>query len=212
MESIKFSLPHTKNKQQRVVIGYEPATQMENDIRYGCWTPLRRIKERFPELKELDWKQLFNVDAYIFRYPDGTRANQEQLTKAFKRMLKACPNDDKGDGLLTDDFGNQRVLYSLRHTYASRRRYQGMSFDDLSVQMGTSVKMLEEHYSHFTVADNPNLFAGHAKREQKKKDKANEDAAATIQAMAQQQKEQSKQMAELMAQNQQLLKMLAEKS
>ena len=74
---------------------------------------------------------------------DGSRDIQEQLTKAFKRMLKACPNDDKEDGLLTDDFGNQRVLYSLRHTYASRRRYQDMSFDDLSVQMGTSVKMLE---------------------------------------------------------------------
>ncbi|MDA9982920.1 hypothetical protein N9H39_09365 [Gammaproteobacteria bacterium] len=211
LESIKFSLPHIKTKQQRVVVGYEPGRRDEDDIRYGCWTPLRRIKERFDNLRNLDWTQLFNVDEYIFRYPDGSRANQEQLTKAFKRLLRACPNDEKDDGLLKDDFGNERVLYSLRHTYASRRRYEGMSFDDLSVQMGTSVKMLEEHYSHFSVSDNPNLFAGHVKREQQKKDKENADAAESIKEMAKQLSEQSTQMAELMAQNQRLLEIIASK-
>jgi len=40
-------------------------------------------------------------------------------------------------------------------------RYKGISFDDLSVQTGTSVKMLEQHYSHFKVSDNPDRFAGH---------------------------------------------------
>ena len=37
--------------------------------------------------------------------------------------------------------------------------------------MGTSVKMLEEHYSHFAVSDNLTLFSGHAKRQQISKDK-----------------------------------------
>ena len=72
---------------------------------------------------------------------------------------------------MRDDFGNVRVLYSLRHTYANRKRYEGMSFDNLSVQMGTSVKMLEEYYSRFTVSDNPNLFRGHAKRQQANRDR-----------------------------------------
>lgn len=124
-------------------------------------------------------------------------------------MLKACPNDDKEDGLLKDDFGNVRVLYSLRHTYASRRRYQGMSFDDLSVQMGTSVKMLEVYYSHFNVSDKANLFAGHVRREQQKKDKENADAAESIKDMAKQLGEQSAQMAELMEQNRKLVELLA---
>ena len=35
--------------------------------------------------------------------------------------------------------------------------------------MGTSVKMLEQHYSHFTVSDNPNKFAGHDKRDEQKR-------------------------------------------
>ena len=84
-----------------------------------------------------------------------------------------------------------------------------MPFDDLSVQMGTSVKMLEEHYSHFSVSDNPNLFAGHVKREQQKKDKENADAAESIKEMAKQLNEQSSQMAELMEQNRKLVELLA---
>jgi hypothetical protein len=63
-----------------------------------------------------------------------------------------------------------------------------MSFDNLSVQMGTSVKMLEEHYSHFTVSDNPNLFSGHAKRLQQSKDKEIEELKKEIQGLRKQTK------------------------
>lgn len=144
-QSIQFSLPHTKTKKQRVVIGYEPAQNKDNE-KYGCWKPLERIRDRFDDLKGLDWNKLFQVDEYIFRYPNSELPVQEQLTKSFKRLLKWIDNDGKESGLLKDDFGNDRTLYSLRHTYASRRRFEGMNYDDLSVQMGTSLKMLEDHY------------------------------------------------------------------
>ncbi len=49
-----------------------------------------------------------------------------------------------------------------------------MCFDDLSVQMGTSIKMLEQHYSYFKVSDNPNKFAGHEMRATKEKKKSEE--------------------------------------
>ncbi len=75
--------------------------------------------------------------------------------------------------------------------------------------MGASVKMLEEHYSHFSVSDNPNLFAGHVKREQQKKEKENADAAKTIKEMAKQLSEQSAQIAELMEQNKRLMELIA---
>jgi len=196
-QSIQFSLPHTKTKKQRIVIGYEPK-QHNDDEKYGCWKPLERIKNRFEELEDLDWNKLFQVDEYIFRYPNGDRAVQEQLTKAFKRLLKWIDNNGKEDGLLKDDFGNERTLYSLRHTYVSRRRFEGMSYDDLSVQVGTSVKMLEEHYSHFTVSDNPNKYAGHEKRDHKQRQQAQDDSAALIRQMAEQNAEQQKQIVELM--------------
>jgi archaellum component FlaC len=49
--------------------------------------------------------------------------------------------------------------------------------------MGTSVKMLEEHYSHFSVSDNPNLFSGHARRQQTDKDKEIEELKKQIEEL-----------------------------
>ena len=116
-------------------------------------------------------------------------------------MLMRCEYKGRSDGLLRDTNGNERVLYSLRHTYASRRRFEGMSFDDLSVQMGTSVKMLEEHYSHFNVSDNPNLFSGHAKRELQNQTKEGNEMAATILKLTEQVNELTKEIKELRKQN-----------
>jgi integrase len=209
-ESIRFSLPHSKTI-RRVVIGYEPRVDAETGIRYGCWEPLRRIQSRFDDLKGLSWPQLFNVDEYIFRYPNGERVVQEQMTKAFKQLLKWIDNSGREDGLLNDDFGDARTLYSLRHTYASRRRYEGMSFDDLSVQMGTSVQMLEKHYSHFTVSDNPNRFSGHEKREQQQRDQQQDASAQQLQSLVEQNAEQSKRIADLLEQNNALMRKIIDK-
>ena len=179
MESIRFALPHTKLKQQRFVIGYE-SQRGKDDERYGCWKPLKRIAERFDDLKGLSWEELFTKDEYIFRLPSTRKvAKQEALTKNFKLLLKRCD-------LLTDDFGNVRVLYSLRHTYVSRRRFEGMSFDDISEQVGTSVNMLEEHYNHFTVSDNPNRYSGHQKRKEKEKEYQNEELKKQVAQLTEQ--------------------------
>ena len=136
--------------------------------------------------------------------------DEEQMTKAFKRLLKWIKVKGKEEGLLKDDFGEQRTLYSLRHTYASRRRYEGMSYDDLSVQMGTSVKMLEDHYSHFTVSDNPNKFAGHDKRERKQRQQEQDESALTVRKMAEQNAELQKQVAKLLEKNNKLMEHLLE--
>ncbi len=209
MESIQFSLPHSKTK-RRVTICYEPFVR-EDGIRYGCWKPLENIKKRFEHLKDLNWNQLFEIDEYIFRYPNGERVIQEQMTKAFKRMLKWINVEGKKDGLLKDDFDEQRTLYSLRHTYASRMRYKGYTFDDLSVQMGTSTKMLEQHYSHFTVSDNPNKYAGHDRRAEKDKQKANDDNNKSMKKLIEQNAEQAKRIEELLRQQQILMQKIVEK-
>ncbi len=176
IESIRFALTHTTTNKQRFVVGYE-SKRGKDDERYGCWKPLKRIAERFDDLKDLSWEELFTKDEYIFRLPSTRKVvKQEALTKNFKLLLKRCD-------LLTDDFGNVRVLYSLRHTYVSRRRFEGMSFDDISEQVGTSVQMLEKHYNHFTVSDNPNLFSGHAKRQQRSKDKEIEELKKQIEKL-----------------------------
>jgi hypothetical protein len=73
-----------------------------------------------------------------------------------------------------------------------------MSYDDLSVQMGTSVKMLEDHYNHFEVSDNPNKFAGHEKREERQRQVEQDESAMRIRKMVEQNDEQQKKIFELM--------------
>ena len=192
----------TKTHKQRTVVGYEPQRKSESEKRYGCWSCLERIRDRSDDLKGLSWEELFTKDEHIFKLRTSRQVvRQEALTKNFKTLLQRCVYKGKPDGLLRDEYGNDRVLYSLRHTYASRRRYESMSFDDLSVQMGTSVELLEKTYSHFVVSDNPNLFSGHAKREQQRKA---DDADRRMRML-------EDNVAQLVTQNAQLMKMLAEK-
>lgn len=79
-------------------------------------------------------------------------------------------------------------------------RYKGISFDDLSVQMGTSAKMLELHYSHFTVSDNPNKFAGHEQRTTKEKQKADEENNLLVRQLVEQNAKQASQIQKLLEQ------------
>lgn len=68
--------------------------------------------------------------------------NHKDFKNIFKRFNKWC-------GLDRDDRGEQYCAYSLRHTYATNMLKQGhVSMHQLAKQMGTSVAMLEKHYSH----------------------------------------------------------------
>ena len=71
--------------------------------------------------------------------------------------------------------------------------------------------MLEEHYSHFTVSDNPNKFAGHEKREDQEREQKQDESTVLIKQMAQQGADAQKQIAELLEQNRLLMERLLEK-
>jgi integrase len=92
---------------------------------------------------------------------------QDVLSRNFKKWLSKA-------NLLVDKFGVDRTLYSLRHTYASRRRKEGMSYEDLALNMGTSVVLLEKVYSQFKQIQAPARFTGHAYRDIKAKLKLND--------------------------------------
>ena len=83
------------------------------------------------------------LDVPVFRLPDGTAsANLRQTFKIFMKDtgLLTCPRT-----------GQDRTLYSLRHTYATFSLLNdGMDVHTLAVQMGTSILMIERHYSHLT--------------------------------------------------------------
>lgn len=61
----------------------------------------------------------------------------------FRRLMR-------DSGLLKDSSGKNRTLYSLRHTYATFALRDGISIHTVARQMGTSVLMLEKHYSKLT--------------------------------------------------------------
>ena len=46
---------------------------------------------------------------------------------------------------------NVRTLYGLRHYYATQLSYENMTYQKLEVQMGTSTKMLKDHYKHLNI-------------------------------------------------------------
>ena len=79
----------------------------------------------------------------VFRLPDGlVTENQHQTFRQFLKDISIiiCPRT-----------GQNRTLYSLRHTYAKFALINdGIDIHTLAIQMGTSIGMIERHCSHLT--------------------------------------------------------------
>lgn len=115
---------------------------------------LRRVQLRFAEIKDMTFDELIDkkVDEFVFRLSDGTRT--ESLNQTFDKLM-----DDTGlaVGAASE---TRRTLYSFRHTYATFQLLDGVGIHDLARQMGTSVAMLEQHYSKITPELLADTFAG----------------------------------------------------
>ena len=81
------------------------------------------------------------LDRKIFVFPKGDQPYS--LNGVFERLMEES-------GLLEDHTGKKRTLYSLRHTYATFALADGIDIHTLARQMGTSVGMIERHYSKLT--------------------------------------------------------------
>jgi integrase len=81
------------------------------------------------------------LDRKIFVMPDGQMPHL--LENIFRHLMKKS-------GLLKNGAGQNRTLYSLRHTYATFALAGGIDIHTLAKQMGTSVVMIERHYSKLT--------------------------------------------------------------
>ena len=60
----------------------------------------------------------------------------------------------KESKLLLSSSGKRRSTYCFRHTYATFRLSEGVDVLFLAHQMGTSVKMIQDHYGHITPIKN----------------------------------------------------------
>ena len=122
--------------------------------RHNTGIYLRRIQSRFPEFADMSFDELLKarVDESVFRLTDGTRT--EHLHQSFGQLLRDT------DLLIGTASERPRTLYSLRHTYATLELYKGRNIHQLARQMGSSVAMLEKHYSKLTPMLMANEFAG----------------------------------------------------
>ncbi len=102
--------------------------------------------ERLSEWQDLGFADLDEVinarlDRLVFAYPDG--GTPYQMEGVFRTLMR-------DSGLALDTAGRNRTLYSLRHTYATFALTAGVDIHTLARQMGTSIAMIERHYSKIT--------------------------------------------------------------
>jgi integrase len=110
-------------------------------------TALKAIADRNYSVKTFDALITLTKTSseFIFRTPDKINPIGS-FQRTFSIFLKE-------NGLLIDPITEQRrVFYSLRHTYATfALTYDHVPIHTLAKQMGTSVGMIEKHYSHLKV-------------------------------------------------------------
>jgi len=92
-----------------------------------------RMTERFPNRQAKD---------PLFRLPDGSET--KEISRTFNAALKELGLDESPHG--------KRTLYSLRHSFITWELVaQKVTIDVLARQCGTSIEMIERHYSHLKV-------------------------------------------------------------
>lgn len=105
-----------------------------------------KVFERLMRWHKLDYTNLnglieARLDKAIFCLPDNTQiSNMENIFRNL--LIRSSMRMDSG--------GLNRTLYSLRHTYATFALASGVDIHTLAKQMGTSVGMIEKHYSKLT--------------------------------------------------------------
>jgi integrase len=123
--------------------------------RSGTIKYLKRIHERSNDIKHIPFEDLLKqrIDLPVFRLPDGTVS--KNIHQTFRKFVTDA-------GLITCPRTNpNRTLYSLRHTYATFALLNdGMDIHALAIQMGTSIGMIERHYSHLTPRLKKDMLTG----------------------------------------------------
>jgi integrase len=111
----------------------------------------RLIKWQALPYPNLDAVIQAKLDRRVFVFPAGDAPHS--LDSVFERLMIES-------NLLKDATGKNRTLYSLRHTYATFRLADGIDIHTLAKQMGTSVGMIERHYSKLTPMMSAERLAG----------------------------------------------------
>ena len=105
---------------------------------------LKRIHSRQTKLQDIDFDELLKtkVTHKLFTFTDSYQP--PSLNGTFRRLMRESDLEKSEDG-------QNRTLYSLRHTYATLELIENRTdLHTLAKQMGNSAVMIERHYSKLT--------------------------------------------------------------
>lgn len=98
----------------------------------------------------IEWKKEteFADDNDLVFYTKDKNGNQKicDVSVSFKTFLTKID-------LLKGSDNKNRTLYSLRHSYATMRLEDGAEVYNVAKNIGTSVKMIEQHYGHVQISN-----------------------------------------------------------
>lgn len=128
---------------QRTAIGRKPMLDAIRSIAERNYNKsLEEVMEQYPN------DHIYRYVEFISkRQLEGIRQPRFIKPSSFPRLFDSYL---KRHNILIDKAtGKKRVMYSLRHTYATfALTYDQVPIHTLAKQMGTSVVMIEKHYSH----------------------------------------------------------------
>jgi integrase len=158
-ENLRWRNVHVFEDKGRIYLelqGVQGKTRAHNVMcRPTALVALRRIHARTDVIKDTAFEDMLKqrLDLPVFALPDGTVS--KNLDQTFKRFLDE-------HGLLVCPVTQQnRTLYSLRHTYATFALINdGMDIHVLAKNMGTSIPMIERHYSHLQPRMKKDMLGG----------------------------------------------------
>lgn len=123
--------------------------------RHSTAAYLDRLRSRTPEWAAGSFEEFLRQqkDQYVFRI------NEKDMSNTFGKMFARFLTNYE---MLQDkSTGKERTLYSLRHFYATMAlTFDRMSVYTLAKHMGTSVKMIEDHYGHVLLRKKAHEIAG----------------------------------------------------
>jgi len=133
--------------------------------KHDIYLPLQNLVNRrntFRQLKGKNTEQItlqevleLKSEEFVFASPKGVEYNS--FGELFAEMLEAC-------NMRIDPRTNEkRVLYSLRHSYATNAIMEGKDVYMLAKNMGTSLQMIKDHYDHALSIAHSRALAGEEK-------------------------------------------------
>ena len=144
-----------KKKGRKGTQSWRKVVVRNNDIS-NARKVLERLKNRVDALREMKLDTLIksNNTHPLFSLSDGSTV--ARIDGTFKKFLKEAD-------LLESTEGKERTLYSLRHFYATQALSGSnpISVTLLAKQLGTSIKMIEKHYSHLDTVKEGDVLSGY---------------------------------------------------